>query len=54
MRDAENIRKSLHRLAFWVHRDATIGMQGQGQPAARISKVGPAKFRKRSEALSIL
>ena len=54
VRDAEKTRKSLQRFAFWVHREATIGMQGHGQPAARDSNAGPAKLRKRSDALSIL
>lgn len=54
VRDAENTRKLLHRLAFWVHSEATIGLQGFGHATARNSKAGPAKLRKRSEALSIL
>lgn len=54
MREAENIRKSLHRFTFWVHSAATIAMLGHGQLAARFSRAGPARFRKRSDALSSL
>lgn len=54
MREAENIRKSLHRFTFWVHSAATIAILGQGQLAARFSRAGPARLRKRSEALSSL
>lgn len=54
MREAEKTRKSLQRFAFCVHKEATIGMHGHGQPAARDSKAGPARLRKRCEALSSL
>lgn len=54
VRDAEKTRKSLHLFAFWVHKEATIGMHGQGQPAASDSRAGPARLRKRWEALSSL
>lgn len=52
--DAEKTRKSVQRFAFWVHKEATIGMQGHGQLAARLSNVWPAKLRKRSDDLSTL
>ena len=54
MRDAEKVRKSVQRFTFWVHKAATIGMLGHGQLAARLSKAGPARLRKRSDALSSL
>jgi hypothetical protein len=54
VREAENTRKSLHRFTFWVHSAATIAMLGHGQLAARFSKAGPARLRKRSDALSSL
>ena len=54
VREAENTRKSLHRFTFWVHSAATIAMLGHGQLAARFSRAGPARLKKRSDALSSL
>ncbi|KAH0943116.1 hypothetical protein HID58_002753, partial [Brassica napus] len=54
VQDAEKTRKSNQRFAFWVHKEATMGMQSQGQPAAKHSSAVPARLRKRSEALSTL
>lgn len=45
VRDARIIKKSRQRFAFWVHREATIGMQGHGQPEERDSMVGKTKRR---------
>lgn len=52
--DAENTRKSLHRLTFWAHREEIMGIHGHGQLMPRLLKAGPTKFRRRSEPRSSL
>lgn len=49
VRDAAKTRKSVQRLAFWIHRAAMMAMHGHGQPAPRVVRAGPARFSTDSE-----